>query len=88
MGSIVLLIFDCVMHRFYRFVDIWLCVAWVLLFCVYLVVYCVGLGGLLIFGCVLHGVCRVVDIWLCCRGFIGLFISGCVLHRFYRCVDI
>ena len=43
MGFIVLLIFGCVLHGFYRFVDVWLCVAmvlslclcvaWVLLFC-------------------------------------------------------
>ena len=30
MGFIALLVFACVLHGFYRFVDIWLCVAWVL----------------------------------------------------------
>ena len=32
-GCIGLLIVGCVLHGLYRFVDIWLCVAWVLLFC-------------------------------------------------------
>ena len=65
MGFIVLLIFDSVLHGFYCFVDIRLCVAWVLSFCGYLVVCCMGFLGLLIFGCVLHVFYGVVDIRLC-----------------------
>ena len=41
MGFIALLIFGCVLHGFYGFVDIWLCF--------------MGFSGLLIFDCVLHG---------------------------------
>ena len=74
MGFIGLLIFGCVLHVFYRFVDIWLCVAWVSsVFDIWLC--CMGFIRLLIFGCVLHG-------------FYRLLIFGCVLHGFYRFVDI
>ena len=52
MGFIVLLIFHCVLHGFYRFVGI-------------LVVCCMGFTVLLIFGCVLHGFYCFVDSWLC-----------------------
>ena len=62
MAFIALLVFACVLHGFYRFVDIWLCVAWVLSFCWYLLVCCMGFIGLLIFGRVLHGFHRFVDI--------------------------
>ena len=48
MGFIVLLICGCVWQGFYRFVDIWLCVAGFMVF--------------LIFDCVLHGFCCVVDV--------------------------
>ena len=49
MGFVVLLIFGSVLHRFYRFVDISLCVAWVSVFCGYLVVYCMGFIALLVY---------------------------------------
>ena len=62
MGIIVLLIFVCVLHGFYRVVGIWLCAAWVLSCCWYLIVCCIGYIVLWIFGCVLHGFYRVVDI--------------------------
>ena len=88
----LLLIFSCVLHGFCHFVDIWLCIAWVLSCCWYLVVYSMGFIALLIFGCVLHGFYCFVDIWLCiawvlslcwylvvyCMGFIALLIFGCV----------
>ena len=48
MGFSVLLIVDCVLHGFYRFVDISLC--------------CMGFIVLLMFDCVLHGFYRFVDI--------------------------
>ena len=47
--------FHCVLHGFYCFVDIWLCITLVLSFCWYLVVYSMVFIALLIFGCVLHG---------------------------------
>ena len=54
-GFYPLLVFACVLYGFYSFVDIGLCVAWVLWFCRYLIVCCMGFSVLLIFDCVLHG---------------------------------
>ena len=65
MGFIVLLVFDCVLREFYCVVDISLCIAWVLSFCCYLIVYCMGFVVLLIFHCVLHGFSSFVGILLC-----------------------
>ena len=55
MGFIVLLMFACVLHGFYRFVDIWLGVALVLSCSGYLIVCCMGFNVLLRFDCALHG---------------------------------
>ena len=62
MGFIVLRLFDYVLHRCYRVVGISSCIALVLSFCWYLIVYCMGFCVLLIFDCVSHGGYRVVGI--------------------------
>ena len=74
LGVIFLLVFHCILHRFYRVVGIWLCTALVLLCCWYLLAYCWICIVLLMFGCGLHGVIAVLKL-------------GCVLHAFYRVVD-
>ena len=61
-GFIVLLMFDCVVHGFYRFVDCSLYIAWVLSFCGYLIVYCMGFNVLWVFYCVLQWFYRFVVI--------------------------
>ena len=82
----VLLIFDCVLHGFYRVVDIWLCVALVLSCCCHVVVCCMNFIVLLICGCVLHGFIDLL-IFGCCIGFINLLFC-CVLHGINRFVNI
>ena len=52
MGVISLLVFDYVFYGFHRVVGISLCIAWVVSFCWYLIVYCIGFIVLLIFECV------------------------------------
>ena len=69
MGFIALLVFACVLYGFYGFVDIWLCAAWVLSVCLYLIVCCMGFSVLMTFGCV-------------CMGFIVLLIFHCGWHGF------
>ena len=51
----MLSIFGCVLDGFYRFVDILLCVAWVLLVYSYLLVYRMGFMILFVFNCASHG---------------------------------
>ena len=60
MGFIVLFVYDFVLHGFYHVDCIRLCIASVLMFCWYLIMYCMGFIVLLIFECILHGFQRVV----------------------------
>ena len=62
MGFIVLLVFAYVLYGLYRFVDILLCIAWVLSLCWYLMVYCTDFIVLLVLEYVLHRFWRVVGI--------------------------
>ena len=80
-----LLVFQCVLHWFYRVVGIWLCITWVLLCCWYLILYCMGFIVLLVFDCVFHMFYRFVCIGM---GFIVLLIFDFVLHGFYGFVCI
>ena len=75
MGFTVLLVFQCVLNCFYRFVGISVCIALVLSRCWYLIVYYMGFIVLLIFNSVLHG-------------FIVALVFDCVFHMFYRFVCI
>ena len=85
MVFVVLIIFGCVLHGFYRFVDIWLCVAWVLSCSWYSIVCCMGLVVLLIFDYVLNGSHRFVDIFSCVSVCESVCVCLCVAWILSSC---